>query len=273
MDIIQQAVELLNVKPPQVLIEAKFVEIDQNDNKALGFDWFLGDTRFDKSSPTNKPSTVNPTGVFPLPTSPITVPAATGSVTNKLVRTNSPALGTISGILTAPQFGVVMRALEQRDPTSVKSLPKVTTPSGKQAVIELPAAAKAEGGSAPGLKLEVLPSVDANGYTISFTVIVTRDGKQLLESRGIVWDAQTVMLGFPGAMGGATNRVPVLGDLPLAGRLLQPPTATNTPGRFLLFLTPTLVDPAGNRIHAPANEPPFAPAAPAQPKPGTPGKK
>ncbi|MEQ2008048.1 MAG: M56 family metallopeptidase [Limisphaerales bacterium] len=338
LDIIQQAIELLNTKPPQVLIEAKIVEMNQNDDKAVGFDWFLGntaikppevqpdgvrrvwidregnykldgrarsldqiedelkavfrtnsgvvvrigaehETRYIDATPvferlsrigiTNSsyavaaelklgssrpPSTVNPTGVFPLPAFPSAAPASTGSLTNKLVRTNATPLGTITGILTAPQFGVVMRAFEQRDGASVRSLPKVTTTSGKQAVLELPAAAKAGGGVAQGLKLEVVPTVDANGYTIGCWLIVTRDGKQVLESKFIVWDAQTVMLGF------------------------SEPVAANAqsgakPPRLLLFLTPTLVDPAGNRIHAPTDEMPFTPAGHPQPKPSAPEKK
>ena len=112
-------------------------------------------------------------------------------------------------------------------------------------MLELPAAAKAEGGFAQGLKLEVLPTVDANGYTISFTVIIKRDGKQLNETRGIVWDAQTVMVG----------------GLELPGAAAKPGAK---PPRLLLFLTPTIVDAAGNRIHEPTNEPPFVPAPPSK---------
>ena len=85
--------------------------------------------------------------------------------------------------------------------------------------------------------------MDANGYTISFTVIVTRDGKQILEKQFAVWDAQTVMLGFP--------------DAPAAA---QP--GVKTP-RLMLFLTPTIVHPAGHRVHTDA-EMPFIPAAPAK---------
>jgi type II secretory pathway component GspD/PulD (secretin) len=41
LDIIQKAMEVLNVAPPQLTIEAKFVEVGQNDSRELGFDWFL----------------------------------------------------------------------------------------------------------------------------------------------------------------------------------------------------------------------------------------
>jgi hypothetical protein len=42
LDIIEAAVQVLNIAPPQVNIKAKFVEVSQSDNRALGFDWYLG---------------------------------------------------------------------------------------------------------------------------------------------------------------------------------------------------------------------------------------
>ena len=42
LDIIEAAIQVLNIVPPQVNIKAKFVEVSQDDNKALGFDWYLG---------------------------------------------------------------------------------------------------------------------------------------------------------------------------------------------------------------------------------------
>jgi hypothetical protein len=320
LDIIQQAIELLNVKPPQVMIEAKFVEVNQNDSKALGFEMFLGPVvpapttapdgirriwidregnykldgqarsldqieselkavsrtnsgvavrisaehaaRHDDATPvferlsrigitnssygvqpelsvlSSRPSvTVNPTGVFPSPSS-------RGVVSNNATHTNRPATATITGILTAQQFAVVLKAVEQHAAATLVSLPKVTTPSGKQAVVELPAAAKAAGVFAKGLKLEVIPSVEADGYTIGFTVKVSRDGKQVLESRATVWDAQTLMLG----------------GLELPGAAAKPGAK---PPRLMLFLTPTIVEPSGHRVHT-DDLMPFAPAAPAK---------
>jgi len=42
LDIIEAAIQMLNVVPPQVNIKSKFVEVSQDDTKALGFDWYLG---------------------------------------------------------------------------------------------------------------------------------------------------------------------------------------------------------------------------------------
>src|SRR5213075_853254 len=42
LDTIEQAVQVLNMTPPQVTIEAKIAEVTQDDNRSLGFDWLLG---------------------------------------------------------------------------------------------------------------------------------------------------------------------------------------------------------------------------------------
>ncbi|MCZ7634994.1 MAG: hypothetical protein M5U12_02355 [Verrucomicrobia bacterium] len=48
-----------------------------------------------------------------------------------------PSLATVTGIMTDPQFRVVIRALEQRGGVDVLSAPKVTTVSGRQAQIQI----------------------------------------------------------------------------------------------------------------------------------------
>jgi general secretion pathway protein D len=48
-----------------------------------------------------------------------------------------PAIATLSGILTDPQFRLVVRALEQREGVDLLSAPKITTVSGRQARIAI----------------------------------------------------------------------------------------------------------------------------------------
>ncbi|MCB1126081.1 MAG: type II and III secretion system protein, partial [Verrucomicrobiae bacterium] len=48
-----------------------------------------------------------------------------------------PAVGTLTGILTDPQFRVVIKALEQRGGVDIMAAPKVTTVSGRQAQIQV----------------------------------------------------------------------------------------------------------------------------------------
>ncbi len=47
--------------------------------------------------------------------------------------TGLPTLGTITGIMTDPQFRVAINAIEQRTGSDLLAAPKVTTESGRQA--------------------------------------------------------------------------------------------------------------------------------------------
>ncbi|NBR87171.1 MAG: hypothetical protein EBT61_16980 [Verrucomicrobia bacterium] len=352
LDIIQQAIELLNTTPPQVLVESKFAEINQNDNKGVGFDWFLGNTIFGPlagqggTAPSlqGRQTRANPLGVFPLPQTPIGPGSADGGLTSgALNRNNQPALATITGILTDPQFRVVIRALEQRDGTDVLAAPKVITVSGRQAQIQVTdiqtiitaitanqtggggggAAAPVGGATAAGGAigsslqpqtsvlptgpvLDVLPTVGSDGYTISMSLIpsitqfigydavppefanaiqaqsvgsgtvgvsltaqvpLPRTRVRQVVTQCVVWDAQTVMLGglISEDITNIKDKMPVLGDLPLVGRLFRSETKTNRKKNLVIFVTPTIIDPAGNRVHTDEEMPFTAQNVPPQP--------
>jgi tetratricopeptide (TPR) repeat protein len=144
LDTIEKAIQVLNMTPPQVHIKARFIEVEQNDNKALGFDWYLGQFNMGNSivgsggsSPSlNVPvSAANPLGAFPGNTAASLLPGqASDQVIGNLVNANSsiPTLGTITGILTDPNFRVVIHALEQRTGTESLAEPEATTISGRQ---------------------------------------------------------------------------------------------------------------------------------------------
>jgi general secretion pathway protein D len=46
------------------------------------------------------------------------------------------------------------------------------------------------------------------------------------------------------------DKVPVLGDLPLVGRLFRSESSQTLKKNLVIFVTPTIIDPAGNRLHA-----------------------
>jgi general secretion pathway protein D len=145
LDTIDRAIETLNLVAPQVHIRARFIEVEQDDNKALGFDWYLG--QFGNSvvaSGGTSPSLGVPTSaanpiipgigsVFPGNTAASVIPGAT---TDQLLtgglRNSGPALGTITGIMTDPNFRVVIHALEQRSGFETLAEPEAVTTSGRQ---------------------------------------------------------------------------------------------------------------------------------------------
>jgi len=74
-----------------------------------------------------------------------------------------------------------------------------------------------------------------------------------------VWDGQTVVLGglISEDVTKFKDKVPVLGDLPLVGRLFRSESSSTAKKNLMIFVTPTIIDAAGNRLHS-EDEMPFA---------------
>jgi len=193
LDIVQKIVETLNVAPPQVVIVVKFVEVAQDESKALGFDWFLGNVLLGRSSMES-------------------------------LRIN------LSGVLTEAQMGAVDRALEQRGPKSL-AVRKVTTLSGRPTKVHMN----------DDLELNIVPVVAADGYSIDVKVDTALSdagaANETLasEARRIstsvtVWDGQTAILG---------------------GLIRASEQKNGGYSMVSFFVTATIIDPAGNRVHTP----------------------
>ena len=163
LELVDALVEQANVSgPKQVEIEAKFVEINQNNLKELGFDWLLGQFNIGNqrvfggggtqgTSPPLNPADfpfVDPNNV-PIGQFPVTGGNRSG---NLAISANAidallfgmpgasalaPGIFGLSGVFTDPQFQVVIRALNQKKGIDLLSAPRVTTKSGQRAVIEI----------------------------------------------------------------------------------------------------------------------------------------
>jgi general secretion pathway protein D len=143
--------------PIQVEIESKFVEITQNNLKELGFDWLLGNfgvggNKIRFGGGTSGTGTPVDQANFPYPIngmSPVTAGNRSGNVAisaNGIDALLFPSMGAtavapgifgVGGLLTNPEFQVVVRALSQKKGIDLLSAPRVTTKSGQRAVIEI----------------------------------------------------------------------------------------------------------------------------------------
>jgi general secretion pathway protein D len=142
LDTIDQAIQVLNAVPPQVHIKARFIEVEQDDDNQFGLDWYLGQFNIGKqvvgtggsSGSLNVPvSSANPLGAFPGSSVASLIPgSATDQWLTSGLRNTAPAIATITGILTNPNFLVVLHALEQRTGSENLGEPEVTTTSGRQ---------------------------------------------------------------------------------------------------------------------------------------------
>ena len=164
LDYIQQLIDSSVTGAAQVEIEAKFVEITQNNVKELSFDWLLGQSNIPGSSRTGIFSGGGTSGNspkldqadFPFPTNngayttyPVTGGNRSGGVALSANAIDSllfgtagasklaPAIAGIAGIMTDPSFQLVIRALNQKKGVDLLSAPRVTTKSGVKATIEI----------------------------------------------------------------------------------------------------------------------------------------
>jgi general secretion pathway protein D len=164
LELVDAIVEQASVSgPKQVEIEAKFVEINQNNLKELGFDWLLGQFNIGNhkvfggggtsgtGAPVNAadwpfvpPGSSNPVGQFPVTSGnrsggfAISANAIDALLFPSMGASSiAPGIFGLSGVFTDPQFQVVIRALNQKKGIDLLSAPKITTKSGQRAVIEI----------------------------------------------------------------------------------------------------------------------------------------
>lgn len=137
-----------------------------------------------------------------------------------------------------------------------------------------------------GPTVDVIPFVSADGKSVELTTIASiteflgyidpkaapEDApKAAPDSKGViplphfrvrqltteasVKDGDTIVLGGVGAECLVTHKdkVPVLGDIPLVGRLFRSTSTVKTRKRLLVFITPTLINADGTRYHTAEN--------------------
>ena len=148
-----------------------------------------------------------------------------------------------------------------------------------------------------GPVLDVVPYVLSDGYTINLTLIPslteftgyatppsiasvtgglnvvqlpvilpTFSVRQVVTTVNI-WDNQTIVIGglISSSTASTKDTVPVLGNLPVIGRLFQSSSKTVSKKNLMIFVTATIVDPAGNRVHSDDELPFTQTAIPTQP--------
>ena len=357
IDLIDSLVDAaIGVQPTQVEIESKFLEITQNNVKELGFDWLLGPLQIGNSGayvaggtqgfqsapdPANFPFDPANSGQNPLtgslrsgfgltPNSAISANSIDALFGNVLTGT-APAIFGIAGIFTNPQFQVVIRALSQKKGVDLMSAPKVTTKSGRKAIVRVarefpyptefnapeppppstvsgsgqtvgppPGSFVSQGVVTPstptafetrnlGVTLEVEPIIGPDGYTIDLNLspeVVEFDGfinygstingpifnvltqqiqsvvltqnvinQPIFSTRKVttsvsIWDGQTVALGglVREDVQKVQDKVPILGDIPLAGRLFRSNVDQKIKRNLIIFVTARLMDAEGRPV-------------------------
>lgn len=165
-------------------------------------------------------------------------------------------------------LGLELSALEDSGFGEIVSQPKVITGDKQQASIENGTQIPYQEASASGatttafkdavLKLDVTPQItpddniimtlkinqDSLGKVVSATNVPTIDITEL-NTQVLVADGQTVVLGgiFQTNKVKGVSKVPLLGDVPLVGRLFRRNTDSDTKRELIIFITPRIMSP------------------------------
>jgi general secretion pathway protein D len=241
-DKIKPIIEELDKAVGQVLIKILFAEVTHSDNVDWGTEFSMLNLRSDGDS-------TQTTTAFP--------PTQAGGL----------SVRTLEG-----DIDITVRALQETGRLNVLSRPYILTRNNQTATIrvaeEVPIPSSTSQGTATtqtnftyrddiGIVLEVTPSVNPDGL-VNMTVvpqITTRTGEtvQISEelfpevfatrsasTRVAVFDGQTIVIGglIEDQMNESIRKVPLLGDIPLAGALFRRTVKEKSKTELLIFLTP-----------------------------------
>jgi len=236
--------------PQQVFIEANIVEVDHRFSQQLGFKLGLQNN-------TAKNALMD--GVR----SQLSSDLKAGTL-NKLY----PSMSNVTMISkhAAQIIQAELNAIESTGVGKIVSNPKIVTTHRVPALIEqgteIPYVTTSKDGAKvhfrkANLRLEVIPEILPDHILLDIEIFKDSLGKiyssgpsihtRHVRSKVMVEDGGAVMIGgiYIDSDKEEVFKVPLLGDIPILGRLFQHKETMNDKTELLIFLTPTLIDAAG----------------------------
>ena len=258
----KQIIDQLDVAPPLVVLDTEILEVDENAAKNLGLTFHAASlsTIYTEIVPTPPPNSFAPPpllGLQPVTRTPLTAQfdlnfliqhgearvLADPRITTISGRTASIRAGDTSYILTQTGGGVGTVASQQLQPF--------------QTGVSLDITPVVNAGNSISVTLH--PSVSSlAGTAFNLPQIATRDTQTTVT----LLDNQTLVIGglIQDTYSRTDTKTPILGDLPLVGRLFHGVNVTHNKNELIIVVTPHIVTP-GSEPLAPG------PALPALPTP------
>lgn len=266
-------IDKLDVRRTQVLIEAAIVEVTVDNREALGVELAAADAR-GETLPLI--STGTGAGLGSLLAN-ILGEEDTIDIISALAGITEPTIAAAKIDLDAISFGALITAVATVTDANLLSTPSITTLDNQEAKISVGRTVpfrtgsfttNTDGASNPfttiqredvGLELVVTPHVhDGESVRLEvsqsvedvipseigdsgFSDVVT--SKREIETTILANDGQTVVLGglIKDNVTDSTRKVPLLGDVPLLGRLFRRDSQTIEKQNLLVFLRPTVI--------------------------------
>ncbi len=265
VDEMQELIDILDEKSPQVLIESRIVQISKNYAKDLGIVWGLTGAIAPKG--TTKGNFNSQKGEID-----ITNSSGNKGVGNPLINMGTTAaatsgIGVIAGnVIAGLDLDIRLSAMESDGRGRILSAPKVMTVDHKEAQISsgrtIPYETTSELGTATAfvdaeISLTVTPHVTSDGNVL-LDIRATKNAADFANQDGngnptittneamsqvIVPNGGTTVLGgiFEQSKNEAQKKVPFLADIPILGWLFQNTDTDDEISELLIFITPTIV--------------------------------
>jgi type IV pilus assembly protein PilQ len=270
---IEDMVRKLDKPTPQVLIEARIVEVSRGNSSALGINWGFNlkdkpDTRWALAPTAADALAVNLNGASGVPR-----PSMSGGTTtnvNLMPSGSSGSLGFhLGSISPLIDLDIELGAMELAQKAKTISSPRVLTTDNNPAKItqgvNQPYPTQASSGGVTysyipaTLSLDVTPQVTPDGY-ITLTVTATNNSlgastagggapppinTKEVNTKVLVKNGTTIVLGgiYNTSKSGSTQGVPGFSKVPLLGWLFKNRNMDQTDSELLIFLTPRIIDP------------------------------
>lgn len=271
--ILKQVIDKLDIRRKQVVIDAVILEMATQESADLGLGFHFGSA--DDSGTTSFAS--SQMGASSLGLSSDVLSGMALGVFGQTFDVTIPDFSTGSSTtLSIPAFGIALQALQTNGSIDILSAPSLMTMDNEEAKIivgrNIPfpsSASYSQVSNTPvisytredvALTLKVTPQINESNYvTLEVFQEVTEvednalgldpatagfvTSKRSAETTVVVKDNQTVVIG---GLVGATDtetytKVPVLGDLPLIGRLFRSKSTESRKTNLLIFLTPHVI--------------------------------
>ncbi len=275
LDTAEALVRQLDTQTPQILIEARIVESNDQFKRDLGIQWggdFLADPSIGNATGLLFPSTVGIAGGASSGDTPTGGGSSTPNYAINLPAPAGPGSGgavgfTFGSLSGAFNLNLRLSAAESQGSVKIVSAPRITTLDNEEATITSGVSIPVSVVSAAGAQTVFF---DAS-LTLTVTPRVTPDGNIIVEvnvnknepdfentgSRGdpsiirreastklLIRDGDTTVIGgiFQRNTGSSNVRIPFLGALPLIGPLFRNASHTDVRNELLVFLTPRIVN-------------------------------
>lgn len=278
----EDLVRRLDTQTPQVLIEARIVEVNKVNEKELGIQWggeFDMKGRYGNPTGLVFPSSigfmggaddqqVRPNGVPDKPNFIVNLPATVGAG-------SGGALGlTLGSFNNTLNLNVRLSAAARRGTAKIVSSPKITTLDNKKAMISQGVSIPISQISAQGvqttffdatLSLEVTPHVTqdgniylqlkANNDTPDFQNVGSRGDptilKKVASTQVLLQDGETTVIGgiYTSNAGSGSKEWPYLSQIPIIGALFRSKSQRSQRNELLIFITPRVVNRLASKVN------------------------